>query len=518
MSASRLLGAIATWLCLSVLISVASAQSVERRIGLVIGNGAYQAGALATPANDAGLIAQTLEAAGFDVVGARDLDEDSLRHTVRDFVDKVTAAGPDAVAFVYFAGYGLQLEGENYLIPVDARIERDTDVPIRGLRLYDFLVRPLAALPLKARMIVLDAARANPFVRSGQPLAGGLALMDPAPGMLIAFNAAPGTIAPEGQGAYGAYAQALAEMLREPGLPVGEMFDRVRLRVNELTKGAEVPWSVAQIQTSFVFFERGPDAPPPVAAVDPAVSRARPIRALPAEDAYAAALDRDTISAYEEFLAAYPGDPMARRVRAIVAARREAIVWRRTFEADTPPAYWSYLRRYPHGPHAYDARRRLSRLSAVLEPPPSFAAFAYDEPPPPPEEVMFVDRPVLAFDDPVLAFAPPPPPPIFLLPPPPPDYVMLPPPPPPVGLFVLPAPIYRPIPFWARPPVYVAPPPPNNVIYQNIHNTVVINQAAQTVSVTTPVGRPGGGFVPQTGGAGIAPPAPGVVPQPGGPA
>src|SRR5438477_11515469 len=114
-----------------VLSLMPGAARAEKRIALVVGNAAYQAGALATPANDAGLIAQTLQAAGFDVVGARDLDEDTLRHAFRDFAEKAAAAGPDTVAFVYFAGYGLQLEGENYLVPVDANIARDSDVPVR---------------------------------------------------------------------------------------------------------------------------------------------------------------------------------------------------------------------------------------------------------------------------------------------------------------------------------------------------------------------------------------------------
>ena len=86
---------------------------------------------------------------------------------------------------------------------------------------------------------------------------------------------------------------------------------------------------------------------------------------------------------YEDFLAAYPGDPMAPRVRAIVAARREAITWRRTRNIDTREAYWSYLRRYRRGAHCDDARRRLAYLSAAFEPPPSFAVVEYDVPPPP---------------------------------------------------------------------------------------------------------------------------------------
>src|SRR5437879_259785 len=113
----------------------ADAQTAEKRIALVIGNSGYQVGALATAANDAGLIAQTLQAAGFDVVGARDLDEDTLRHAFRDFLEKATGAGTDTVAFVYFSGYGLQLEGENYFVPVDARIARDADIPAEALRI-----------------------------------------------------------------------------------------------------------------------------------------------------------------------------------------------------------------------------------------------------------------------------------------------------------------------------------------------------------------------------------------------
>src|SRR5262245_58080192 len=97
----------------------ATAQQSEKRIALVIGNGAYQTEALPTAANDAGLIAQTLQASGFDVVGARDLDQDTLRRSFRDFLEKAVGSGPDTVGFVYFAGYGLQLEGENYLVPTD---------------------------------------------------------------------------------------------------------------------------------------------------------------------------------------------------------------------------------------------------------------------------------------------------------------------------------------------------------------------------------------------------------------
>src|SRR5215510_11065405 len=117
---------------------------------------------------------------------------------MRDFLDKAQASGPDTVAFIYLAGYGLQLEGDNFFVPIDARIARDTDVAVEAIRISDY-TRPLAALGLKQLIVVLDAARANPFARSGQPLAGGLALVEPVQGVLLACNPTQGTGAPEGQ-------------------------------------------------------------------------------------------------------------------------------------------------------------------------------------------------------------------------------------------------------------------------------------------------------------------------------
>jgi uncharacterized caspase-like protein len=462
-------------LAFSHLVDPVAAQAPqEKRVALVVGDGNYEKTPLATAANDAGLIAQTLQAAGFDVIGARDLDADSLRNSLRDFMEKVQASPADTVAMIYLSGYGVQLAGENYFIPVDSKISRDTDIPIEGLRISDY-TRQLASIPLKASIIVLDAARQQPFIEGGNPIAGGLALVDPSPNMLIAFNAAPGTIAPNDSGDYGVYAQSLAEMIRTGGLPLSDVFDRVRLRVSETSKGAQVPWDAQKLDVPFSFFDRAADAPPVQGSPDQvAAIRDRPLRDLGAQEAFTAALTRDTFQGYEDFLAAYPSDPMAKRVRAILAARREAITWRRTYLADTPDAYWSYLRRYPQGPHAWDARRRLAILSAALEPPQSFAMMNYDVPPPPPDEFVYVDRPAFYFGDPEFGFAPPPPPPLFFLGPPPDDFVVLAPPILVVGLFILPRPYFVPMPAFVRAPGYVRA-PPGNIIFNNIHNTTVIN-------------------------------------------
>ncbi|UCI18575.1 caspase domain-containing protein [Mesorhizobium sp. B2-1-8] len=467
----------------------------EKRLAFVIGNGAYQSGELATAANDAGLIAQTLQAAGFDVVGARDVDQESLRGALRDFLGKVSAAGPDAIVFVYLAGHGVQFEGENYYLPIDAQIASPADVPLQAMRLSD-VTKSLAGLPTKVNVVVLDAARPNAFPKWKEPLAGGLALVDPDPNMLIAFNAAPGTVAPESKGPYGAYAQALAEMIREGGLSLDDVFDRTRLRVNAVTQGAEVPWNASKIITPFVFFDRAADAPAPkVSEAESRSNRTRAIRDFNAHDAYVAALDRDTMRGYEDFLVTYPHDPMAKRVRAMIAARREAITWRETWLQDMPEAYWSYLRRYPHGPHAWDARRRLEHFDAALEPPAEFTVYEYDLPPPPEEEIVYVDRPVLYFDDPDFNFEPPPPIAVIFLPPPPPDFVVLAAPPPPVDVFVLPTPVFVPIPAFINPPRHIVP-PPNDIIFNNIHNTTVINNINNTTinETANQAGQPSGGL------------------------
>jgi len=421
----------------------ASAQSSGPRIALVIGNAQY-ADPLATSANDAGLIAETLRGAGFDVTGAANLDQESLRRAFRDFLGKAAQAGPDAIAFVYLAGRGLQYAGDNYFAPIDANIQHDTDIPLQALRLSDF-TRALASVPLRARIVVLDGARGNHFAPGGN-LAGGLALVEADPGALYAFNAAPGTIAPDEPGPYGAYAQALAEMLRQGGVPVDDAFAQARLRANEATRGAITPWDAANITPPLILLEAAANAPAPATSVSYAAAQSRPIASFPANEAYAAALERDTMAGYQDFLATYPNDPLAGRVRALLAARREALTWRRTLEANTPDACWSYMRRYPKGPHYYDARRRLTYLSAPVEPPPSFEVYDFEGlPPPPPPEIIIIDRPVLIFDPGM--YPPPPPPPVYFLPPQPVAFIELPPPPPPEGPGFLPIPIPVPVPF-----------------------------------------------------------------------
>ncbi|MBM6581430.1 caspase family protein, partial [Microvirga sp. BT689] len=329
----------------------ASLAFAQDRLALVVGQGAYEGRPLPTTANDAGLIAQSLTSAGFEVIQGRDLGANDLRSLVRDFLDKVENLEPGSTIMVYLAGHGVQLEGENYLLPVDARIQRDADIAIEGFRLSD-LVRSLEQSPAQVRVVVADMAREYPLGSTGEPIARGLALMEAPSGFLMAFSSAPNIVSADGPGPYGPYATALAEMLRQPGLSVDEVFARARLRTHEATDGLQIPWHSANLgNASFVFFEQAETAPAP------RVREARRIEEVPAEEAYAIAVERDTMQDYQAFLRRYPDHRLSRRVTALLVARREAIVWRRTMARNTREAYWTYLRRYPNGPHAADCRR-----------------------------------------------------------------------------------------------------------------------------------------------------------------
>ena len=361
------------------------AWAAATRLGLVIGEARYAAGALQTPANDAGAVAQSLAASGFEVTGYADLDREGIRRALSGFLDKARQAGPDAVAFVYLAGHGVQFDGANFVVPVEARLARDIDVPGEAVSLADF-TRDLAAVPLKARVLVCDLARPNAFP-GGSGLASGLVSVAPPAGTTVAFNAAPGAVADEGGGDYSLYVQALTEAMQTKGLSAETLFTRLRLRVAVLSGGREVPWSDGATETALTLV-------PPLAE---AASLLDPLKSMvagrTASEAYWLAVKQDTLPAYRDFLKAYPGDPLDARVGSLLAARREASIWAQARRANVAPAYWTYMRFYPRGPHFADARRSLAALPAALEPPPRFDVYAFpDLPAPRPDELALLKR------------------------------------------------------------------------------------------------------------------------------
>jgi tetratricopeptide (TPR) repeat protein len=226
-----------------------------RRIALVIGNGAY-AGApvLTNPANDAHVIAKNLRDIGFEVTEGHDLKHADMKRTINDFM---RGAATSKIAVVFYAGHGMQIDGKNYLVPVDADLSKGLDVAA-DMTDVDFI---LAGLDDKIRtnIIVLDACRDNPLaqkaartsdasrsivVRSGLAAPSGLGPGSTlGAGTLLAFATAPGQVALDGDGANSPFSAALGRHISTPGLEVQQMLTRVRSEVVAATKSRQVPWS-----------------------------------------------------------------------------------------------------------------------------------------------------------------------------------------------------------------------------------------------------------------------------------
>src|SRR5947208_1580412 len=194
----------------AVLLGTQSA-SAESRLALVIGQSAYRSvPALPNPANDAKAVTQLLTDSGFEVSTAADLSQGQMREAVSDFAGKVAAKGADTVALVFYAGHGLQIDGENFLVPIDIDPKREADIPIQAVRLNDIL-NTLTSVPSKMRILMLDACRNNPFPDL-KTAGGGLAIVDAkvgAPGTFLSFSTSPGAVAEDGSGSNSPYTNAL---------------------------------------------------------------------------------------------------------------------------------------------------------------------------------------------------------------------------------------------------------------------------------------------------------------------
>src|SRR3954464_7023276 len=233
-------------LAAATLLLVSEPALAEKRVALVLGNSAYQNVAqLTNPANDSAKIAATLKDAGFDVVDSRrDLPAAETRRALRDFSDRAREAD---IAVVYYAGHGIEVDGANYLIPVDAKLERDTDVYDEALSLERVLVAIEPAK--KLRLVILDACRDNPFARTmkrtvaSRAIGTGLAKVEPAnPNVLIAYSAKAGSTAADGDGNNSPFTAALPHHLTKPGLDVRRAFGFVRDEVLKSTGNKQEPF------------------------------------------------------------------------------------------------------------------------------------------------------------------------------------------------------------------------------------------------------------------------------------
>src|SRR5437660_9394399 len=240
----------------AVLLGTHSA-SAENRLALVIGQSAYRSvPALPNPANDAKAVTQLLTDSGFEVSSASDLSQSQMRDKVSEFAGKVAAKGADTVALVFYAGHGLQIDGENFLIPVDIDPKREADIPLQAVRLNDIL-NTLTSVPSRMRILLLDACRNNPFPAINKSAGHGLAIVDAktgSPGTFMSFSTSPGAEAEDGSGADSPYTVALLAAAKEPGISIEDTFKRVRVSVNKATEGRQTPWDSSSLTDDFRFF------------------------------------------------------------------------------------------------------------------------------------------------------------------------------------------------------------------------------------------------------------------------
>jgi uncharacterized caspase-like protein len=359
-------------LLLLLQIGAAHVALAESRVALVIGQSAYRAvPALPNAANDGKRMTELLGNAGFDVTAAPDLAQNDMRQTISDFAAKVAASGPDTVALVFYAGHGLQIDGENYLVPVDVDPKREADIPLQAVRLND-LMNTLGALPTRMRIFMLDACRNNPFPALHQTTGHGLAIVDTragASGSFISFSTSPGAEAEDGSGADSPYTTAVLSVTKEPNLPIEEAFKRVRVAVNQATDGRQIPWESSSLTADFRFFPGDKDSGQSAAAAKPPATAARSAddwrRDLTGKEpkvAYDLVIADDSVAAYEAFTALFAQSSYTPRVRSLLERRREMLAWETAVATNTASSFDTFLASYAGSDLAATARKMQERV------------------------------------------------------------------------------------------------------------------------------------------------------------
>jgi uncharacterized caspase-like protein len=268
----------------------------ETRLALVIGNAKYQRAAeLSNPINDARLISRRLAAHGFDVAIQLDADLKGMKRALRDFYGKVYASGPASVALIYYSGHGVQVKGANYLIPIDATIDREADIELEAVRV-DSIMELISESGSALNIVILDACRNNPF-RGFRAVSRGLAQIDAPSGTLIAFSTAPGKAAADGPaGGNSPYTAALDRQFGLAGTKIEDVFKRVRQRVYADSRGEQVPWESSSLIGDFYL---GSEFAPAASVAEPTIQSIPP-PAAPKASSVCKGLDEVTCKAQPE--------------------------------------------------------------------------------------------------------------------------------------------------------------------------------------------------------------------------
>src|SRR5262245_44835376 len=337
----------------------------ENRMALVIGQSAYKSvPALPNPGNDAKAVSQLLTDSGFEVSQAANLSQNEMRTAISDFAGKVAAKGPDTVALVFYAGHGIQVDGENFLIPTDIDPKREADIPMQAVRLNDVL-NTLASVPSRMRFLLLDACRNNPFPELGKTAGSGLAIVDAkvgAPGTFMSFSTSPGAVAEDGSGVNSPYTMALLEAAKQPNIPIEETFKRVRVAVNKATDGRQTPWDSSSLTEDFKFVGAAKPGPKLAAAKKTVEEWKRDLKGKPVEAANEIIVADGSDEAYEAFAVTFAGTTRGLQAKDWLDRHRRMVAWNKAVLINTASGYSAFLAQYPDSDLTITARKLIERL------------------------------------------------------------------------------------------------------------------------------------------------------------
>ena len=303
----------------------AGAPPPEKRVALVIGNGAYRnASPLANPPNDARAIAEAVRSAGFELVGGKvalDLDRAATEQAIRAFGQALRGG---AIGLFYYAGHGVQIGGANYLVPVSAALTSESDVKYELVDV-NYVLDEMTHAGNRLNIIILDACRNNPFAGRGmRSVTSGLAQMQAPSGTVISYATQPGNVAADGAGGNSPYTESLTTSIRQPGRSVFEVFNDVGLSVKKKTGGVQQPWlATSPIEGQFFFVPGAAPRPAPGPMSDASVSQS-----------------------------------MSR------SADKEALYWESIKDSNNPAFYRAYLAQFPDGVFAGLAKAKLEAMPA----------------------------------------------------------------------------------------------------------------------------------------------------------
>jgi hypothetical protein len=353
---------------MAIFAIIAIAGTAEaRRVALVIGNGSYKnVSPLENPGNDANDVAVTFERLGFEVLKVKDGTFDSMRRGLLDFARR--ARGSE-IAIVFFAGHGMEVGGENYLIPIDAELKADVDVDHEAIALKT--ITPLVENASRLGLVILDACRNNPFasrmartVRT-RAVSRGLAAVEPSGNVLIAFAAREGTTAADGQGRNSPFTASLLKHLETPGLEINFLFRNVRDDVLEATRRAQLPFVYGSLSRDAIYLK----------AALPVI--APPVVQGPAADEVVWNLVKDSRdpAQFTRFVSEYPASAFRKEAETRIAALNaeagrkpgpDEVVWNLVKDSRDPAQFARFVNEFPKSARRAEAETRIASLNAEV--------------------------------------------------------------------------------------------------------------------------------------------------------